>query len=192
MKNKKVLITIISFTILVFTMHISGFRFSTTSSLSAANNNSKFSTIREYVVDRNNIFIVYTDEYGEYGYAKVNCYSNLLYKVHSYHTGTSDTPELGIKHVGCYLGGYYLDYVIVDNDSIAYVVFGDINEVADYNGNLLELIDKKNRYKENIIIKEVVNKQVCDWGRLVDDQYKFGKLSVFDADGDLIGFDAIY
>lgn len=189
MKKSLVITLVIVIFIIINVMYFSGIRYSAELALKAYEVN-EYTVVGEYHIDGNESFIIYKNNFDEYGLVKIDSILGLHKVVNS---NFGDVEDKGIRHIAVWLGGNYFDYIIVDDSDIEYVVAGDIASIKEFDGNLMSIYENRNRYRDEIIIKKVNDNTLCFWGKIEDyNKFNPGKITTFDIAGNRVNDSIIY
>lgn len=189
---------IIKVTIIIFICLVlwNLFNLSTTSigALKAVEKGNKINIIDEYTVDKKVSFIIYQDDYQNYYVAKLNSLFGSIYSVVENINVQATSVATDLEHVALYAGGYYINYILVNDDNIKYIAIGNIQDIKEYNGNIYDLLDFKNRYRDKVIIKKIMDgSTVCFWGKEeTGSPLNSGLVTAFNRDGEEMYSEIVY
>lgn len=182
--------------VLVFLMGlflvISGYRLSSYNALRSWNKGVSFTVLNEYYVDRKNSFLLFKDNYDIYGVAEIETFW-AFERITNIHRNIAESDEGVLSHLAFWSGGYYFDYIFIQDKDVKYVVAGDLNSISEYDGNLTSIIEHVNRYKDIIIVHQNYDATTCFWGKVEDEEIlEVGKISAFDVQGNNLFSEIIY
>jgi hypothetical protein len=189
MKRKHMIKLVVSLTVVIGIIYFMGVRFTPESALKAFDSECLV-VVGTYHITNNDCFMIYKTNYEEYRMVRVGSFMGLdRVTVVSY----GIVEENGLTHVAAWQGGYYCDYMIVENPQVQYIAIGDMEQVEPYDGNVMSIYDVRHRYRDEAVVKKVSTDTICFWGYVsADEKLSPGTISTFDLEGDLIDNTVLY